>query len=170
MREHIDIILPTVNFDAKILPRGNPKTVEGRSIGKGSIKTHVKTSSKKVKPLTTPGDLSNCDTQITPDCLRALYNFTSFTPKAMSKNSYGIGESYVRGSTGFPNELPVEFTPQGKAEFLNETFLLFNIFEAFLQNDLNMFFKNFSPSLVGTTPTLVSIDGGMWRLWYNFLH
>ncbi|KAI0694701.1 subtilisin-like protein [Earliella scabrosa] len=38
----------------------------------------------------------------------------------------------------------VEFTPQ-----------------AFLQGDLDMFFANFSPSQVGTEPTLISIDGGV---------
>lgn len=32
--------------------------------------------------------------------------------------------------------------------------------DTYLQSDLDIFFGNFSPSLVGTSPILVSIDGG----------
>ena len=35
--------------------------------------------------------LANCDEFITPDCLRALYDFY-YIPNATAKNSYGIGE------------------------------------------------------------------------------
>ncbi len=34
--------------------------------------------------------LANCDQFITPECLRALYDF-HYIPKATEKNSYGIG-------------------------------------------------------------------------------
>jgi tripeptidyl-peptidase-1 len=33
--------------------------------------------------------------------------------------------------------------------------------QAYVQSDLDMFYKNFTPSLVGTAPKLVSIDGGV---------
>lgn len=33
--------------------------------------------------------------------------------------------------------------------------------QAFLQNDLNLFFANYSPALVGHTPIFNSIDGGV---------
>ncbi|KAK7025541.1 hypothetical protein VNI00_015894 [Paramarasmius palmivorus] len=104
---HIDLIRPTVDFTRA--PRKHlPK--QGAAVN-----------------IDTP-TLSTCDQFITPDCIRALYNF-DYTPKAESgQNTYGI----------------VEFTPQ-----------------AFLSNDLDLFFANFSPSLVGTRPTFVSIDGGV---------
>lgn len=35
--------------------------------------------------------LDQCDEQITPACLQALYNF-KYTPAATKKNSIGIGE------------------------------------------------------------------------------
>lgn len=40
------------------------------------------------------------------------------------------------------------------------SFYLANTPAAFLQSDLDLFFGNFSPSLVGQSPTFVSIDGG----------
>jgi tripeptidyl-peptidase-1 len=36
-------------------------------------------------------NLSDCDKQITPDCLRALYGIL-YSPLSPSKNSFGIGE------------------------------------------------------------------------------
>lgn len=86
VREHIDIILPTVNFDAKILPRSIPKF--GARKG-ASIQPFVKTDGRQAKG-SSRGSLANCDQEITPDCLRALYNF-HYEPQATDKNSYGIG-------------------------------------------------------------------------------
>ncbi|KAF8517279.1 subtilisin-like protein [Hysterangium stoloniferum] len=127
VQPHIDIVLPTVNFDAKALPEGNPQSPVRRAERRSaSINPMIKSNGKKATA--SPADsVTNCDSQITPACLRALYNFT-YTPVATAENSYGI----------------VEYTPQ-----------------AFLQSDLNLFFSNFSPSLVGTSPTLISIDGGV---------
>ncbi|KIJ32810.1 hypothetical protein M422DRAFT_265293 [Sphaerobolus stellatus SS14] len=126
LREHIDIILPTVNFDTRITPR--PSSNKKRSTErKASINKHIVTTGQKAKSPPVPSSLANCDENITPDCLRALYNF-NYKPIATKKNSYGI----------------VEYTPQ-----------------AFLQGDLDLFFGNFSPSLVGKSPTFISIDGGV---------
>ncbi|KAF8478880.1 subtilisin-like protein [Gautieria morchelliformis] len=126
VREHIDIILPTVNFDARIMPRSNPNPTLTPARKGAAIFPMVKSEGKQATGIG-HGTLSNCDQEITPDCLRALYNF-HYTPVATDKNSYGI----------------VEYTPQ-----------------AFLQGDLDLFFGNFSPSLVGQTPTFISIDGGV---------
>ncbi|KIJ32809.1 hypothetical protein M422DRAFT_265292 [Sphaerobolus stellatus SS14] len=106
VREHIDIILPSVNFDARALPSGNPASPQRRALKNGAaINTHIKTNGKKAKPASTSAlspeinspSLADCDEQIVPNCLRALYNFTSFTVKS-PQNSYGI----------------VEYTPQGE--------------------------------------------------------
>ncbi|KAF8576122.1 subtilisin-like protein [Ramaria rubella] len=131
IQEHIEVILPTVNFDAKIAPRSEPTSVvngAARQVGAPTPGTHVMTDGRHPKPVP-PGSnsLSMCDQQITPDCLRALYNF-HYTPVATYENSYGI----------------VEYTPQ-----------------AFLQSDLDLFFRNFSPSIEIKTPKLISIDGGV---------
>lgn len=39
-------------------------------------------------------ELVNCDKQITPSCLRALYGLV-YEPLSASKNSYGIGVSCI---------------------------------------------------------------------------
>ena len=45
---------------------------------------------KKDQKVTITPSLSNCDENITLDCLRALYN-VNYQPVATDKNSYGIG-------------------------------------------------------------------------------
>ncbi|MCJ1300601.1 hypothetical protein MMC08_003398 [Hypocenomyce scalaris] len=154
IRQHIDFIIPTVHFDAKISP---PKDDYNRKIQKRSpapassstaaagppVQTGI--AEKIGSPYSLPGsgsipkageqinifgfldELANCDMYITPNCLRALYEFANGV-SANPKNSYGI----------------VEYTPQ-----------------AYLQSDLNLFFANFSKPLVGHSPIFDSIDGGV---------
>jgi tripeptidyl-peptidase-1 len=119
VQEHIDLIKPTVQFNPHAAaPRGKKRAINRPS-------TTLKTNGVKVtKPAST---LSNCDNIITPDCLRALYNF-HYTPRETKKNSFGI----------------VEFTPQ-----------------AYLPADLDMFFKNFSATQVGSRPIPIFIDGAI---------
>ena len=136
LQQHIDIVSPTVHFDAKIKPRNPSEDLEkradvkgiGKGVGKpggGSLpKGGWRIGEHKHKKL--QQDLTYCDTYITPDCLRALYGFP-VNNKANAKNSYGI----------------VEYTPQ-----------------SYLPSDLDLFFANFSTSQIGNRPTLDSIDGG----------
>ncbi|TDL19226.1 subtilisin-like protein [Rickenella mellea] len=126
IREHIDIIQPTVHFNHR-----PPVTTQKHKRANGkltNINTHIrpKPGGGKIHPSAATASLANCDANITPACLQALYSI-NYTPVATSQNSYGIAE----------------FTPQ-----------------AFLQGDLDLFFGNFSPSQVGSSPVLVSIDGG----------
>ncbi|KAM3086466.1 hypothetical protein ACMFMF_000415 [Clarireedia jacksonii] len=145
IREHIDFITPTVHFDAKVVGpkqkrglnelqkravarRQSTQLGAGHAIGgpndKSLPKQGAKLSPAQVK-LSTDA-LSTCNTAITPDCLRALYDLPTDYAVAPG-NSYGI----------------VEYTPQ-----------------AYLPNDLDVFFSNFSPALVGSRPVFDSIDGG----------
>ncbi|KDQ54112.1 hypothetical protein JAAARDRAFT_60885 [Jaapia argillacea MUCL 33604] len=127
--KHVDLITPTVHFNAIIKARSEASGGAAH-IGNPGVGLHPKTTGKISTLLT---ELENCDQQITPICLRALYGLV-YEPLATSKNSYGI----------------VEYTPQ-----------------AYLQTDLNMFFANFSPSLYGTSPKMVSIDGGFAQTDYQ---
>ena len=134
---HIDLIMPTIHFDTKIV--GDPErrrkekragiTKPGDSSGNGFLP-------KKGPTISGPGaqpdlpkpdyTLAQCNTYITPDCLRALYSFSNGT---LAKSSYGI----------------VEYTPQ-----------------AYLQKDLNLFYSNLARQIPsGTAPILDSIDGGV---------
>ncbi|KAK7689950.1 hypothetical protein QCA50_006590 [Cerrena zonata] len=92
VRDHIDLIKPTVHFKNR-LPSDPSRKREFQRIGMPNTNTGPKTNGQKV---TITPTLENCDQMITPDCLRALYNINAGPPQATDKNSYGI----------------VEFTPQ----------------------------------------------------------
>ncbi|KAF9467748.1 subtilisin-like protein [Collybia nuda] len=113
--EVVDIVTPTVQPDVNLADLQN-------SAKNRRSWNHQKIS--RAPPNSTSP--AGCDTNVTPDCLRALYNMT-YTPQATDKNSFGI------------------------VSYFSNTYL---------QSDLDMFFRNFSPSLVGKSPALVSINGG----------
>ena len=96
--EHVDMVMPTVHFDVKVPAPGDSAKVK-RSFHPGDPSSGF--LPKQGKIIATPGgatpeatqptpfDLSTCNTMITPDCLRALYNFPNGT---LAKSSYGIVE------------------------------------------------------------------------------
>lgn len=137
--QHVDIILPSIHFDAKVSP---PREKRGLDKRQGVEPVPVVSNSSDAKNVGTFGgslpkqgeqvqtqapdlDTSTCDEYIIPDCLRLLYSFGNGT---LDESSYGI----------------VEYTPQ-----------------AYLPGDLDLFFNNFSEALVGERPTFDSIDGGV---------
>lgn len=89
VRQHVDLIKPTVHFNH----RPSPKRMQKRAGGLGvpSFRTGPKKSSKEV---TITPTLETCDSMITLDCLRALYS-VNYTPVATAKNSFGIGNLIV---------------------------------------------------------------------------
>ncbi|KAM3419686.1 Tripeptidyl-peptidase SED1 [Cercospora zeina] len=102
LKDKIDFVTPTLHFDVKVKPRD-------ARIEKRDMQEHVKPGNPsggnvpKFQPIAKSSiikELTDCDKQITPNCLRALYRFpTGLT--ANSKNSYGIVEytpqAYVPG-------------------------------------------------------------------------
>ncbi|THH29362.1 hypothetical protein EUX98_g4824 [Antrodiella citrinella] len=95
IREHIDLIKPTVHFKRRLPSNAQRKKRSfNPGLPTGSFKPGPKTNG--VKPqVHLPSDLANCDVNITPDCVRALYKI-DHKPVNTARNSYGI----------------VEFTPQ----------------------------------------------------------
>lgn len=75
---HVDIITPTV--------QGNNKLSKSLTPAERQFKTRQTTSSAP----TTGTGTTECDTAITPECLKVLYNMT-YTPQATDRNSFGIG-------------------------------------------------------------------------------
>ena len=131
LSEFIDLIMPTVHFDTKIVE--DPKRRSKRDLNPGAPGNGF--LPKKGPTIKGPGadpdaaqpfSLSTCNTQITPDCLRALYSFSNGT---LAKSSYGI----------------VEYTPQA---YLQSDL---NLFYSNLAREI--------PS--GTAPIFDSIDGGV---------
>lgn len=119
---HVDVITPSVHFNAILDKRSRLPTKKIGEPGAGSVTPVLYRSDIK----TLYEALDHCHEQVTPLCLRALYGFY-YTPRSTQENGFGI----------------VEYTPQ-----------------AYLQEDLNMFFTHYSPGLVGQSPVLASIDGG----------
>jgi tripeptidyl-peptidase-1 len=107
IQHHIDFIAPTLHFDVKVIR--NPEKSNGlkkssledvKSVGTG-LTNFVKLDG--LVPDAESGDageLSNCDTQTTPMCLKALYNFANYEQKSSEQNSFGIVEytpnSYIQ--------------------------------------------------------------------------
>lgn len=93
IREHIDLITPTLHFDAALAPikgqRVKRDQVDGaaRNVGQPGVGFGPKTTGKISNIIS---QLETCDQIITPDCLRALYEVV-YKPVATEKNSYGIG-------------------------------------------------------------------------------
>ncbi|KAI0663745.1 subtilisin-like protein [Cubamyces menziesii] len=108
--KHVELITPTIHFDKKVR-----RSVEGRS-----VKSKVGApGSGPVSPKTTGtiktifNQLENCDEQITPICLRALYSFI-YDPVATHKNSIGIVE--YTPQVYIPSDLDMFFSNFSKSQ------------------------------------------------------
>ncbi|KAF8849785.1 subtilisin-like protein [Acephala macrosclerotiorum] len=87
IQEHVDFITPTIHFDATVKKEKKRRSLDTREL-------KVKPVPGAVSPDAVPQpqvtfNLANCYEYITPDCLRALYNFTNGT---LAQSSYGIVE------------------------------------------------------------------------------
>lgn len=100
LKNHIDIITPTLHFDvvpekhgkSRPMKRGVPSSIApGNNLAWAPKKgaTIVAPSTGAVPEPAVTFNLANCNTYITPDCLRALYNIPNGT---LNESSYGIVE------------------------------------------------------------------------------
>ncbi|KAF8173454.1 peptidase S8/S53 domain-containing protein [Pholiota molesta] len=84
---HIDLVTPSIHFDAVLRKRGGV-TQPARKIGLPGVGITPKTTGE-IHNLY--HQLEHCDTQITPVCLRALYGLV-YEPLSARNNSFGIVE------------------------------------------------------------------------------
>lgn len=95
IQSSIDFIMPTVHFDAKPSQQKKRRDIEKRTPphmpGKISSGPVQPKQGVTLDPQATQVtfNTANCDTYITPDCLRLLYNFPNGT---LNESSYGIVE------------------------------------------------------------------------------
>ncbi|KAJ6501263.1 subtilisin-like protein [Mycena vulgaris] len=85
---HVALVQPTVDFNA-ILTKRSASTATHIALGQpgvGTVSPKLTATVSTILP-----ELDNCDSQITPACLRALYEF-DYSPLATDKNSLGIVE------------------------------------------------------------------------------
>ncbi|KAJ7669260.1 subtilisin-like protein [Mycena polygramma] len=122
---HVAIVTPSLDFTAVISKRSSSTTSTHIKLGQPGEGTVFPKFKGEISTIF--HELENCDSQITPACLRALYGFL-YTPVTKNKNTIAV----------------VEYSPQ-----------------AYRGDDLDMFAKNFSTSLVGARPVLQAIDGGV---------
>ncbi|KAH9902554.1 subtilisin-like protein [Cubamyces lactineus] len=108
--KHVDLITPTIHFDKQVR-----RSVESRSANSkpGSLGTRPVSPKTKGAIKTIYNDLDKCDVQITPDCLRALYNF-HYDPVATDKNSIGVGENTPQFYV--PSDLDIFFSNFSKSQ------------------------------------------------------
>ncbi|KDQ07914.1 hypothetical protein BOTBODRAFT_166414 [Botryobasidium botryosum FD-172 SS1] len=88
IKQHVDFIMPTVHFDAKVR-RDDPDVPVARSGAKLSPDATTVAPAAAAAAAT---DLETCDVITTPDCLRALYEFASYKQRRSRENSYGVVE------------------------------------------------------------------------------
>ncbi|KAG9312210.1 peptidase S8/S53 domain-containing protein [Chiua virens] len=86
---HVDFVTPTVHFDAKLSKRSGGDNQPLKNVGQPSSGNGPKTAGGSLSEIL--DQLEDCDKQITPVCLRALYGF-EYEPMVPGNNSYGIVE------------------------------------------------------------------------------
>ncbi|KAI4733476.1 subtilisin-like protein [Aureobasidium sp. EXF-12298] len=96
LKDHIDFVTPSLHFDARITERS--ETLEKRDVTPDTGKTIGQPGSwstphlgQYINKSQFIKELEQCDEQITPNCLKALYKIPKSTGKSV-KNSYGIVE------------------------------------------------------------------------------
>ena len=132
VKSHVDLIMPTVHFDVKIRPEYEERSrMQKRKFNPGTPGDPWKPKQGKI--ISTPGGpsteaaqpqvsftLANCNQYITPDCLRALYNFPNGT---LAKSSYGIVEytpqAYLQGDLNLFYSNLARQIPSGTAPTLD---------------------------------------------------
>ncbi|KAI0079096.1 subtilisin-like protein [Panus rudis PR-1116 ss-1] len=86
LHEHIGVVAPTTYFSTM-------RSMKATSFIQSGAKT-IEDDHEVAPKLINPGSLatvpSSCSTTITPACLRALYNTTTYVPKATATNKIGI--------------------------------------------------------------------------------
>ena len=141
LTEHIDIVTPTIHFDRRI---GAPRRVDRRE----NLPTTLQILNRRAIEtphgiLGSPEDSSNPKQgAAVTNALMTLENCDSMITPPCLQALYNApaGTSAIKN-----NSLGVvEYTPQ-----------------AFLQSDLNMWFKQFSPDQVGQSPNTNLIDGAI---------
>lgn len=119
LQKHIDFVYPTVHFDAKVISRqeSNHKKRQSRYQTGYNVATEVGQPYSGSLPKlgawmqksSLIKQLEQCNQQITPNCLRALYRFAP-NFKAVKGNSYGIVECKF-------NQMDRQIVPETAADY-----------------------------------------------------
>jgi tripeptidyl-peptidase-1 len=131
VRRHVDFITPTLHFSQPVARDGNQKRSANAKDMKRTTHTPNAESLAVLGTSVTPGD----------------------DPNDLSNCSTLITPACVRSLYQIPDEpLTARNNSLGVVEYGSQTYHA---------QDLDMFFSNYSPSLVGSLPNFHSIDGGV---------
>ncbi|TBU52869.1 subtilisin-like protein [Dichomitus squalens] len=109
--KHVDLITPTLHFDAKVRRHGSTDKRSAPKTGLGFSSATTPKIGGVIEDIFT--DLAHCDETITLACLRALYDFV-YDPVAADKNSIGVVE--YTPQTHNPSDFDVFFGNYSKAQ------------------------------------------------------
>lgn len=147
IRPHVDFITPTVHFDKRIdLPRApSDAEVNKRSAPSSTAAVGTPVETKVAEKIGSPISGSLPKPGVTLDIFNFLDELKNCN-KRITPNCLRALYRFPPGFSANPRNSYgiVEYSPQ-----------------AYLQNDLNLFFQNFSRAQVGDSPKLDSIDGGI---------
>ncbi|CCM05401.1 uncharacterized protein FIBRA_07617 [Fibroporia radiculosa] len=166
--KHVEIITPTLHFDLKLkrraptLNKRNQPSGSARLVGQpGFGPSFPKTTGSAEKLFT---GIADCDEQITPDCLRALYDF-DYDPLVPEKNSIAIVEYTPQAYV--PSDLDMFFANFSKGQ-VGERPDMVSIDGGFIQSNQTGFDYNgesnldleYSMTLVGPKQTVTLYQTG----------
>jgi tripeptidyl-peptidase-1 len=84
LHEHVNVVAPTTYF-------GNMRGMRATHFLQPDPEPEVEVGNSKASANPTPGAVpTSCNNRITPACLMALYNTTSYTPQATDTNRIGV--------------------------------------------------------------------------------
>ncbi|RPD61015.1 subtilisin-like protein [Lentinus tigrinus ALCF2SS1-7] len=111
--KHVDLVTPTLHFDVKVKHGAPLEKRDGKlhSVGAPGFGPVSPKTTGTIKDIF--DELDQCDSQITPNCLRALYDFV-YVPLAPKKNTIGIVEYTPQAYV--PTDLDLFFTNFSKSQ------------------------------------------------------
>ncbi|KAI0064450.1 subtilisin-like protein [Artomyces pyxidatus] len=91
LHAHVAVVAPTTYFGGpRAWRRTSHLTPNGRILPDGDAHIQAEIAKLQARPGSLATVPSSCGSTITPSCLRALYNTSTYTPAATSKNTLGI--------------------------------------------------------------------------------
>ncbi|KAL6301121.1 peptidase S8/S53 domain-containing protein [Sparassis latifolia] len=163
--KHVELITPTLHFDVKNkreIHQFEKRTAPAKNIGQPGLGVTYPKTTGTVQELLT--ELEECDEQITPVCLRALYSF-SYTPVAVDKNTIAIVEYTPQAYV--PSDLDLFFSNFSPSQ-IGERPYLYSIDGGYIQTEGTGFNYNgesnldlqYSMALVGPRHTVSLYQAG----------
>ncbi|GBE88831.1 Aorsin [Sparassis crispa] len=165
-RTHVELITPTLHFDVKHKRDTHRKLgsrdVSAKNAGQPGFGASFPKTTGTIQEI--KNELEDCDQQITPNCLRALYEF-QYVPVAPHKNSLAVAEYTPQAYVGadldmfFTNFSPSQVGERPNLNSIDGGYLDANNSGFFVNGESNLDLQ-YSMSLVGSEQTVTLYQVG----------